>query len=97
MKADSDGTRHVFEVEVYLGDLHPDEVCVQLYADGIGGRGPVREEMRRGQELESEMGGYVYSATVAAGRPAPDYTPRIVPRRAGVEVPLEATQILWQR
>ncbi len=97
VKADSDGTRHVFEVEVYLGDLHPDEVCVQLYADGIGGRGPVREEMRRGQELESEMGGYVYSATVAAGRPAPDYTPRIVPRRAGVEVPLEATQILWQR
>ncbi len=97
VKTDSDGTRHVFAVEVYLGEIHPDEVRVELYADGAGGQGPVREEMRRGRELEGERGGYVYSATVAADRPAQDYTPRVTPRREGVAAPLETAQILWQR
>ena len=30
-------------------------------------------------------------------RPANDYTPRVIPHHPAVAVPLEATQILWQR
>jgi glycogen phosphorylase len=42
-------------------------------------------------------GGYVYGAPVPATRPASDYTARVIPHCAGVAVPLEAAQILWQR
>lgn len=39
----------------------------------------------------------VYVASVPALRDAADYTARIFPRFAGVHVPLEAPEILWQR
>jgi len=38
----------------------------------------------------------LYHATVPATRPAGDYTARVVPRHAGVAVPLECSHILWQ-
>jgi len=34
---------------------------------------------------------------VGADRPAADYTVRLMPRCAGVSVPLEESRILWQR
>ncbi len=40
---------------------------------------------------------YVYGGQVPANRPAADYTSRILPHRDGVNVPLEANQILWHR
>jgi hypothetical protein len=30
-------------------------------------------------------------------RPASDYTPRVIPKRPGVTIPLESSRILWQR
>ena len=53
--------------------------------------------MQRGHELLGSQGGYAYSASVPATRPASDYTPRVVPFGTGAFVPLEANQILWQR
>jgi len=53
--------------------------------------------MQRGHELLGSQGGYAYTAAVPAARPASDYTPRVIPFKAGVLVPLEASQILWQR
>ena len=58
---------------------------------------PTRQEMQRGHALLGSQGGYSYSAAVPATRPASDYTPRVVPFKAGAFVPLEADQILWQR
>lgn len=91
-----DQALHAFEVQVYLGDLDPNAVRVELYANGVGGEPAVRKEMQRGSALEGDAGGYVYRATVPAARPARDYTARIVPSHDGVAVPLEAAQILWQ-
>ena len=34
VKVETDGEQHVFEVQVYLDDLDPDAVRVELYADG---------------------------------------------------------------
>ena len=87
---------HFFEVAVYLGDLDPGYVRVELYADGIDGMS-VRQEMLRSRRLSDASGGYVYGAQVSASRPASDYTARLVPHHAGVAVPLQATEILWQR
>jgi len=89
--------QHVFEVQVYLNGLDPDAVRVELYADGLNGSGPVRQEMMRGQQPVGAGNGYVYSSQVPANRPAADYTARLIPFRPGVAVPLEATQILWQK
>ena len=97
VKVETDEEQHVFEVQVYLDDLDPDAVRVELYADGINGEGPVRQEMKRVRQLVGAVNGYVYSATVPATRPATDYTARVIPHCAGVAVPLEAAHILWQR
>jgi starch phosphorylase len=97
VKAETDGERYVFEAQVYLDDLDPNAVRVELYADGVDGDGPVRQEMARVRELVGAVGGYAYSATVPATRPPTDYTARVIPRYAGVAVPLEATHILWQQ
>ena len=97
MKVETNGDRHMFEVQVYLGGLDPSAVRVELYADGVNGDGPVRQEMERIRQLEGAGSGYAYRAGVPAIRPAADYTVRVIPHRAGVAVPMEDARIRWQR
>ena len=70
---------------------------VELYAEGINGSDPIRQEMTRLQPLAGKSRGNVYRASVSAARFATDYTARIIPHCTGVAVPLEAACILWQR
>ena len=97
VKVETRGEQHVFEVHVYLNDLDPKAVRVELYADGVRGSAPVRQEMKRVRQLAGAPGGYVYSAAVPAARPPADYTARVIPHCDGVSVPLEDGRILWQR
>ncbi len=90
------GEQNVFEVQVYLDELDPGAVQVELYADPLDGDRPVVEKMAHARPLVGTIGGHVYRAAVAANRPASDYTPRIVPAFADVAIPLEASPILWQ-
>ena len=46
VKVETNASQHVFEVEVYLNDLDPNAVRVELYADGVNGGDPVRQEMK---------------------------------------------------
>jgi glycogen phosphorylase len=97
VKVETNGGQHSFEAEVYLNALDPDAVRVEVYADGVGGGGPVRQEMKRVRQLGGTANAYAYRASVPATRPATDYTVRVIPHRPGVAVPLEASRILWQR
>ncbi len=97
MKVETKDQQHVFELQVYLDDLDPKAVQVELYADRADGGNPERQEMKNVRPLTGATGGYVYSATVPAARPPGDYTARVIPRRDSVAVPLEASYILWQR
>jgi starch phosphorylase len=97
VKVETDGEQHVFDVALDLGDLDPNAVRVELYADGADGGAPLRQEMTRVEQLAGTPHGYLYRATAPASRPATDYTPRVIPYCSGVAVPLEATRILWQR
>jgi starch phosphorylase len=97
VKVETRGGQHVFEVQVCFNDLDTQVARVELYADGIKGGPPARQEMKRVRQVASASGRYVYSAAVSAARPPTDYTPRIIPHRAGVAVPLEIDPILWQR
>ena len=96
MSATTKGEYHVFEVQVYLNGLETNAVNVELYAEGVNGGNPVRQEMMRGGQLVGAENGYTYSTKVLATRPDTDYTVRIIPNHPGVSIPLEASRILWQ-
>lgn len=92
------GPERLFRVPVYLGELDPGAVRVELYADPApGSAGPEIRPMERGKPLAGAARGYVYGAAVPAARPASDYTARVVPHHPEARVPLEAAFILWQR
>ena len=95
MKIKADEKQYIFEVQVYLHELDPDMVLVELFADGINNLKPERYELKLISPIAGSAGFYVYRATVPATRPATDYTARIIPHFDGVAVPLEAAQILW--
>jgi starch phosphorylase len=97
IKVETNGQQHIFEVEIYLNDIDPNAVRVEIYADGINGGNPVRQEMKRGRQIVDAVRGYIYSVTISATRPATDYTARVISNYDNVAVPLEAAQILWQR
>ncbi len=97
LRVETNADHHVFEVDICLNDLDTNAVRVELYADGVNGGDPVREEMKFAQPLPDASRRCVYRATVPAMRPARDYTARVIPQRSGVAVPLESAQILWQR
>ena len=97
VKIETDGTQHVFEVQICLDDLGPHAVRLELYADSVNDGDPVPQEMKLVRPLEGAANWYVYNSTVSATRPATDYTARVIPHYDGVAVPLEAEQILWQR
>src|ERR1019366_10365893 len=97
LRVETNTYRPVFEVEVFLNDLDPNAVRVELYADGIYGGDPVRVEMKCARPLAEASRRCVYRATVPTTRPATDYTVRAIPQRSGVAVPLESARILWQR
>jgi len=91
----TEGGRHFFEVQVFTPQLDPTSVTVELYADGTSAGPAVRQELRRGRQIDAA--GYLYEGDVAAARASADYTVRVIPHFEGAAVPLEASQILWQR
>jgi len=97
VKAATRDGKHIIEVKVSLHGLDPKAVRVELYADGIKSSPPVRQEMTCLHLLADESGGYIYSATVPALRPATDFTARLLPQCKDVSIPLEDARILWQR
>jgi starch phosphorylase len=97
VRVETKGDQHVYEVEVYLNDLDPKAVRVELYADGINGGVPVRQEMKRVRQPADASAGHIYSVAVSKDRPSSDYTVRVIPYCKGVAIPLEDTRILWQR
>jgi glycogen phosphorylase len=95
LKVESTDKGHRFEVVVYPGKLERDTENVELFASGQNGDQPFRTPMNRGTKLSD--GGFLYSATIANGRNLGDFTPRIAPSHHGAAVPLEASEILWQK
>jgi len=97
VKVETRGGQHVFEVQIFFNELDPKAVRVELYADGMDGGVPVRQELKHIEQQTETIGLHVYRKTIPATRPATDYTPRVIPNFPGVSVPLETNLILWQR
>ncbi len=97
MKIEAKGDINSFEVGVFTGELNLNSVRVELYADGVDGSVPVRQEMKRLSPLPGMPSSQRYGLDLPKTRPAGDYTARAIPCFAGAAVPLEASEILWQR
>jgi starch phosphorylase len=97
VKVDNSGGQHRFEVHLDLADLDPNAVRVELYADGVTGGPPARQEMQRMLQPAGAPGVSVYSAAVSSDRPVADYSARVIPNRENVAIPLEDARVLWQR
>jgi glycogen phosphorylase len=92
----STADQHQFEVPVYLDELTPEMVHVELYAEALAAdEPPERHVMNRGAPLTGAVNGYLYTASVSTARPSDHYTPRIVPYHVQASVPLDAAHILW--
>jgi starch phosphorylase len=96
MTVETKGGQHLFQVEVSLGDLSPNAIRVELYADGAAGE-PATHEMKLIRQPADTVSGHVYGVSVPATRPVADYTARLIPHCEGVAIPLEVSKILWQR
>src|ERR1700733_14081354 len=91
------GERYLFHVQVFLDDIDPDAVRVELYAEAQKDHDPIALAMNRGERLVGATSAFPYTADTPADRPAADYTPRLVPQHAAAFVPLEAAFILWHQ
>ena len=89
------GEQYRFEVQVFLDDINPDAVRVELYANAQKDAAAITQPMNRRERLVGAASGFTYTAFVPTTRPAADYTPRLVPQHVGAFVPLEAPFILW--
>jgi len=85
-----------FNVQVFLGDLDPDLVQVELFANGENGTKPEIIKMKREIKTGGSTNTYYYNALASSERPASEYTPRALTEIAGVSVPLESNLITWQ-
>jgi starch phosphorylase len=92
------GDRLHIDAHVYIDELDPDALRVELYADPAESGGESeRIPMRRGTVFLGTSGAYVYQAEIQARRPAEDYTVRVLPFHAEVRRPLETELICWER
>lgn len=87
--------QYLFHVQVFLDELDPDSVTMELFADSQDGRPLTRQPMTRGEHLVGSANAFTYTAQIPAHRPVADYTPRLVPHHPGAFVPIEAPHILW--
>lgn len=91
LKIETDADHHHFEVQVYFGNMDRRTVEVQLFSADL------TKKMHEQGTIPNMTNGYIYRTEVSATVLASNFTPRIVPHFPGVAVPLEASQILWQR
>jgi starch phosphorylase len=82
-------------VAVYLDDIDPKAVQIQLYANPVDDTEPEIHVMEIADAMRESAGDYIYHGRIPAQRPAENYTPRIVPYFDGALVPLEIASIIW--
>lgn len=87
----------LFDAQLYLADIPPDVVRVELYADAVDDEGPVRIIMSRDGAIPGATNSHRYLAEVPSTRPMNHFTPRIIPAHPFAQVPLEESHILWFR
>ena len=88
-----------YEIQIYLGDLLPDSVQVQLYAEksikDSNRKGSNCIVMQQKHSITGAINGYLYSVKVKTSRSANDFTPRVIPWHEEAFLPQELNKIFW--
>jgi starch phosphorylase len=93
-----DGERLRVDAQVYVDELSPEGVRVELYADAEARDGaPERIALVRGEALTGSLGGYHYHVEITTARPSAHYSVRVVPNHPQLRWPLECALVCWER
>ena len=94
VQIESERHKHHFKVPVWLNEINPKNIIVELFAEGMNGKPPERIKMKF--DWMGEQGEHNFYAQANTPRPTNHYTVRILPDYEGVAVPLEDNMIQWQ-
>ena len=83
-------------IEIYPGQLTPEDIQVELYANANSQCKQVRLGEGHVDDARNSAGMLTCSFKLSSGCPTNDLTARVVPKKAGVSLPLECNHILWQ-
>lgn len=97
VEAELDGDQWRISVPVYLGEIAPAWVRVELYADSNAENPSECVPMSSVGPIPGAIHGFIFSASVSMLRPADHYTPRVRAWHADAFLPAESTLIAWQR
>jgi starch phosphorylase len=86
-----------FSVPIFLGEIAPDCVQVELFANEQDGAPAEVVLLHQEQRIPGSAHGYVYAGEVGGTRRAEDYTLRVVPYHDAAFIPSEFPLIAWQR
>src|SRR5690606_15148453 len=87
---------HSFTAAIRLSPLDPQQVQVELFAEGINSPMPTRILMEPQSSRTGHNGILLYQAEVDGSRNLAYYTIRLIPHHDHLAVPLEANMIYWQ-
>jgi len=85
-----------FRVRIRTGRIDPNTLSVELYADPPMDDEPAIIPMSHHDRPSGTDREYLFMASVSNDRPNTDYTPRVIPRHPGAQIPLDAPQIRWR-
>jgi starch phosphorylase len=83
-------------IQVYLAELDPEAIAVEVYYEQGDDHEPVTRVMERCEPLTGAAHGFLYRARIDAPAAGHDYTVRVVPRHPEAVLPIELPLILWQ-
>ncbi len=86
-------TGWLFTIHVYLGEISPNHVRVELYSD-VTDSSVINCQCQ--EKISGAVHGYCYQATVETKYDASVFTPRVVPFHPQAQVPAELNLITWQ-
>jgi glycogen phosphorylase len=84
-------------VPVYLGELVPDSVQVEMFADQTAEYPPEAIALHQEHAIPGSTNGYIFSGSIPETRPLKDYTVRVVPSFPDTYLPAELPLIAWQK
>ena len=91
----TDSTWHL-SVPIYMGEVAPDSVRIELFADATAGFAPEVILLHQEHAIPGSTNGYIYAGAVTSSRPLEDFTVRVVPYHPEAFLPAELPLIAWQ-
>jgi starch phosphorylase len=91
----TDSTVHVV-VPVYLGEVSPASVRVELFADAATNMASEVLMLHQEQAIAGSTNGYIYAGAITSSRALEDFTVRVVPYHPNALLPAELPLIAWQ-